>query len=193
MRFIRRRQASVLLRDNPVCRWRLRQPAAPCSACGRLAGLGIECGVHRLDQIALHRRRLVLRGRKRDDDLERVFGCAAVEQHARRRVSEHARMGFDDGAGLFDRQLELGPLRRPEAHLAGMWRRRIDAEVAQELAPDAAIGTIICALSSVTSSVQNLDSSLTVPTLSPTCTLWPTLKGRKISSTIPAARLESVP
>jgi len=31
------------------------------------------------------------------------------------------------------------PLRGPEAHLAGMWRRRIDAEVAQRLAPDAAI------------------------------------------------------
>jgi len=27
----------------------------------------------------------------------------------------------------------------------------------------------------------------------PTCTLWPTLKGRKISSMMPAARLESVP
>ena len=54
-------------------------------------------------------------------------------------------------------------------------------------------GTMICTLSSVTSSVQNSDNSLTVPTLLPTCTLWPTLKGRKISSMMPAARLESVP
>jgi hypothetical protein len=34
---------------------------------------------------------------------------------------------------------------------------------------------MICTLSSVTSSVQNSDNSLTVPTLLPTCTLWPTL------------------
>src|SRR5260370_24257105 len=100
------------------------------SAAGALAGLGIARGVRRLDQISLHRRSLVLRGRKRDDDLDRVFGCATVEQRARRRVGEHARMGFDDGAYLFDRRLELGPLRPPEAHLAGLWRRRIDSEVA---------------------------------------------------------------
>ena len=60
----------------------------------------------------------VLRGRKRDDDFERIFGSAAIEQHARSGVGEHPRMGFDDGANLFDRRLELGPLRGPEAHLA---------------------------------------------------------------------------
>lgn len=40
-------------------------------------------------------------------------------------------MGFDDGADLFDCWLELGPLRGPEAHLAGMGRHRIDTEIAQ--------------------------------------------------------------
>src|SRR5580704_17109076 len=66
----------------------------PCSARGRLAELGIERGVHRVDQITLHGRGFVLGGGKRYDDLERVFGRAAIEQHARSRISEHARMGF---------------------------------------------------------------------------------------------------
>jgi hypothetical protein len=92
-------------------------PAPSCSARGRLAGLGIERGVHHLDQIALHGRGLVLDAGESDDDLERVFGGAAIEQHARSRVSEHARMGFDDGADVFQRRLKLGPLRDREAHL----------------------------------------------------------------------------
>src|SRR5258708_22839055 len=41
-------------------------------------------------------------------------------------------------------------------------------------------GTMICTLSSVTSSVQNSDSSLTVPRLPPTCTLWPTLENEAV-------------
>jgi hypothetical protein len=40
-----------------------------------------------LDQIALDGCGLVLGGGERDDDLERVFGRAAVEQHARSRMS----------------------------------------------------------------------------------------------------------
>ena len=45
-------------------------PAPPYLACGRLAGLGIERGVHRLDQIAHDGCGLVLGGGERDDDLE---------------------------------------------------------------------------------------------------------------------------
>ena len=72
-------------------------PAPSCSARGQLAGLGIERGVHHLDQIALDGSGLVLGGGERGDDLDRVFGRASIEQHARSRVGEHPRMGFDDG------------------------------------------------------------------------------------------------
>ena len=52
---------------------------------------------------------------------------------------------------------------------------------------------MICTLSSLTSSVQNSDSTWTVPRLPPICTFWPILQGRKISSMTPAAGLDSVP
>jgi hypothetical protein len=90
---------------------------------GRPAELVVERSVHRLDQIALHGRGLVLGSSERDDDLDRVFAGTAIEQHARSRVGEHPRMGFDDRANPFDYRVEPRPLRHPEAHFAGMRRR----------------------------------------------------------------------
>jgi hypothetical protein len=48
-------------------------------------------------------------------------------------------MGFDNRAHLLHCRLKIDAFGNPEAHLAGMWRRRINAEVTQGLAPDAAI------------------------------------------------------
>ena len=48
-------------------------------------------------------------------------------------------MGFDDGAHFFDCRVELGLFLDPEAHFALMGSRRIDAEITQGLALDAAI------------------------------------------------------
>ncbi len=98
-------------------------------------------------------------------------------------------MGLDNGAQLCDCRSEFGPLGDREAHIAGLgrdWRRKGWPQMPP-------FGTMIRTLSSVTSSVQNRVSSLTAPRLPPIYTLWPILKGRKISSMTPAARLESVP
>jgi hypothetical protein len=77
--------------------------------------VGIERGVHHLDQIALDGRGLVLGGGECHYDLERVFGCAASS--TLEAGSASTRMGFDDGADVFQRRLKLGPLRDREAHL----------------------------------------------------------------------------
>jgi hypothetical protein len=58
-------------------------PTPPCSACGRLAELGIERGVHRLDQIALHSRGLVLGGR--EPGWRFGTGCPNYPKDGRRR------------------------------------------------------------------------------------------------------------
>jgi hypothetical protein len=85
--------------------------------------------------------------------------------------------GFDYRVHLFDCRFKLGPFGNSGAHLAGMCQRRI-AEITRGFAQTPPFGTIICTLSSLTTSLQNSDSSLTVPTLPPIWTLWSILKGK---------------
>ena len=62
-----------------------------------------------------------------------------IEQHARSRVSEHVWMGFHDGAHVF--RLPARALCFPRSGSAPRWHvtHRIDAEIAQGLAPEAGI------------------------------------------------------
>src|SRR6266513_2246311 len=69
--------------------------SAPLLKVRPLLGHCIKRGVHCLDQVALHSRDLVVGSVEQDDDFDCAVVRGVIEEHARRRVSEHTRMGFD--------------------------------------------------------------------------------------------------
>jgi len=104
-----------------------------------LFGHRIKRGVHRLDEVALQNGDLVVGSVEYDNYLNCAVVRGVIEQHAGSRVSEYTRVGLHDRADLVDCRIKLDPFWNPEAHLAGVWRRRLNAEVTQGLPPYAAI------------------------------------------------------
>jgi hypothetical protein len=103
-----------------------------------LVKIKVKRGVGGFDQIAFDERRHIVGGAEANNDLKRVGG-AAVEQHARGRVDEHAPIGLDKTTHLFNRRIEIGVVCNLKTYLPGMWRRGINAEISQGLAPDATV------------------------------------------------------
>ena len=78
--------------------------------------MSVEHGVDRLYQIAFYQRCHVVSGGESGNYLERVDG-AAVEQHTRHWIPQHARIGSDKSAYLLNRGIELGVAGNLETHL----------------------------------------------------------------------------